>query len=122
MNILQEFRIISGLSMNKTKTKAMWLIFDRKCHDTPGTIVFNLILCSNVRYQKLKIEKYAPEEESNNPNQIDINLSTLYKIIYAPPIAQNFWQRKFSGDIFDWKIISSSSWTFQRTTPFITTV
>ena len=40
MNILQEFRIISDLALNKTKTIAMWLGCDRECQDTPGGILW----------------------------------------------------------------------------------
>ena len=40
MNILQEFKIISGLALNKTKTKATWLGCDRECQDTPGGILW----------------------------------------------------------------------------------
>ena len=40
MNILQEFKIISGLALNKTKTKAMWLGWDSDCQDTPGGILW----------------------------------------------------------------------------------
>ena len=40
MDILQEFKIISGLALNKTKTKATWLGCDRECQDTPGGILW----------------------------------------------------------------------------------
>ena len=40
MNILQEFKIISGLALNKKKTKAMWLGCDKECQDTPGGILW----------------------------------------------------------------------------------
>ena len=40
MSILQEFKIISGVALNKTKTKAMWLECDGECQDTPGGILW----------------------------------------------------------------------------------
>ena len=40
MIILQGFKIISGLALNKTKTKAIWLGCDRECQDTSGGILW----------------------------------------------------------------------------------
>ena len=66
-------------------------------HNDPSFLI--MLYCAPLK--KMKIDKSASDEESNNPKQIDVNFSTLY----TPPIAQNFWQRKFPGYVFDWKLV-----------------
>ena len=96
------------------------ILFVRQISDNDHWLLpYNSIKVANDPYflmcaiKKIEIEISASDEERNYTNQIDINFSTLYKIIYTSPTAQNFWQRKFPGYVFEWKIsLENSSWTF----------
>ena len=82
INILQEFKIISGLALNKTKTKAIWLGCDRECQDTPGG---NLWKTDGIKFLGVTFRNKGTAAD---------NLENWENIMQAMEKSLNSWKRR----------------------------